>query len=144
MRRRVAPVDLGSSVRKQKALRQTRRGQARTLLSQSRIAYSSHSSVHSHSIPDRPVHQAVAAAAGVVFASDRLTTSTHVAPMAVRATNGSSESAKLPVASLITPMSEIIPPPTRLAVALIPARPAATVLADNHPEVNAQNGPLNE
>src|SRR4029453_17686421 len=88
--------------------------------------------------------QATAAAVRVALGSGRLTTSTQIAPTVVRATSRNSESAKLPVASFITPMREIIPPPTRFAIALIPAIPAAAVLADNHPEVSAQNGPLNE
>src|SRR4030095_1931903 len=45
---------------------------------------------------------------------------------------------------LIHPTSEIAPPPTRFAIALIPASPAAAALAGSHPDESAQNGPLNQ
>ena len=69
---------------------------------------------------------------------------TLIPPIKVSATTGRSAIEKLPVDSLMIPTSEIAPPPTRLAIALMPARPAAAARGDIHADDSAQNGPLNE
>src|SRR5689334_4935531 len=57
--------------------------------------------------------------------------------------SGSIPSTKLPVHSLTTPTTfTITAPPIRLEIALMPARPAASVPADSQLAESAQNGPL--
>src|SRR6185369_9829100 len=73
----------------------------------------------------------------------RPSTRTQTAATAQSSASGNMPSTKLSVRSLTTPTTLTIrPPPIRLAIALIPARPAASVLAESQLAESAQNGPL--
>src|SRR5581483_985396 len=73
----------------------------------------------------------------------RPSTRTQTAATAQSSANGNIPITKLPVDCLTKPTTFTMrPPPIRLEIALMPARPAASVLAESQLAESAQNGPL--